>query len=250
MKTVVLAANGDMRVEQRPIPHPASDECLVRIHFAGVCSSDIARGFGNGAYHYPIVMGHEASGTITEVGSSVAHFSRGERVVVFPLLPCFACDSCARLSYAQCKKYDYYGSRRDGAFSEFLCVKAWNLMPVPDGVSLRDAAMTEPTAVVIHALMMLLGGECKGELLVLGCGFLGLLAVESLRILAPDMRVTVADRNAFKLALAKRFDVTTVLISDDDAAEAYVRTKEASFPFVLEAAGLAALSEMSYSLGR
>ena len=196
MRSVVLVENGRFTIEHRPDSEPALDECLIRIHAAGICSSDVPRAFNRGAYSYPLVMGHELAGIVEKCGSSVSTFHPGDRVTVFPLLPCFQCDACAREAYAQCRNYGYYGSRRDGGFAERLAVKTWNLLKVPDTVSLDDAALTEPTAVVVHALgrLGLLDGAAAGELCILGSGFLGLIAVQALKTLSPRIQVSTAER--------------------------------------------------------
>ncbi len=239
MRSVVLVENGRFTVGQRPDTRPASDECLIRIHAAGICSSDVPRAFGRGAYSYPLVMGHELAGTVEACGSDVAAFRTGDRVTVFPLLPCFQCDACAREAYAQCRSYSYYGSRRDGGFAERLCVKAWNLLKVPDSVSLDDAALTEPTAVIVHALgrLGLLVGLPAGELCILGSGFLGLIAVQALRTLNPALKVTVVDRNGWKLARAAEQGAATVELKTEADWNDFSISHNARFPLVLEAAG-------------
>lgn len=240
MRAAVLRGNAEIVVEEQEECDPGEDECLIEIAAAGVCSSDIARAHFNGAYFYPLVMGHELAGTVIGVGDGVEGFCAGDRVTIFPLLPCFSCSACVSGFYAQCQDYRYYGSRNKGGFSERLCVKAWNLLNVPDGVALADAALTEPTAVVVHAIERLMGAtaaSCGDELVIIGGGFLGLLAVNILRLVRPDMRVTVIDGNFYKLEMAEAFGATTLhLRSGSDWEEAMPRLT-ARFPWVLEASG-------------
>ncbi len=167
-----LYAPGDLRYEQKPIPAYGADEVLVQIKNCGVCGSDIGRILVNGTYHFPTVPGHEFSG---EVVKDTTGEYLGMRVAVFPLLPCFNCDMCKDERYAQCKNYDYYGSRRDGGFAEYIAVKKWNLIPLPDGVSYEEGAMTEPTAVAYHAVKKLKLKE-GDNLLITGAGTIGLIA--------------------------------------------------------------------------
>ena len=151
MKALVLVENGRLIVEDRPVPqHPAAGMLLVRVAAAGICGSDIPRAFEDGAYHYPLVMGHEFSGTIAASGSGTST-EPGERVTVFPLVPDPA-ESINQIGqYALGRDYDYYGSRRDGAFQEMVAIPEFNCVRVPDDVSLELAAMTEPCAVAYHA---------------------------------------------------------------------------------------------------
>lgn len=214
MKAVTLMAPGDLRVTEHP-DSPVPDGLVrVRIGAAGVCSSDVPRAHG-GAYHHPLVLGHELAGTVGD-----------RRVVVFPLLPCHACGPCAEAEYARCRDYDYFGSRRDGGFAEHLDVPEWNLLDVPDGVSLDDAALCEPTAVVIHALDRL----GPGPVAVVGCGFLGLLAVALLR--HSGRAVTVLGRHEAKLDRARAFGADAVA-----ADEAWLTAHDSTFAAVLQAAG-------------
>jgi L-iditol 2-dehydrogenase len=95
-----------------------------------------------GAYHYPIILGHEFAG-ITE---------DGRRVGAFPLIPCQKCESCKQKHYETCKNYSYIGSRQDGAFAEYVAVPEWNLVELPDNVTFEQAALLEPAAVALHAV--------------------------------------------------------------------------------------------------
>lgn len=175
MKTMMCAnlhGIGDLRYEAIPVPECEADEVLVRVTSCGICGSDIARVYAKGTYHFPTVIGHEFAGTVIHDPKKELE---GKRVAVFPLLPCFTCDSCKEGNYATCGHYDYYGSRRDGGMSEYLCVKRWNLLPVPEGVSDREAAMCEPVSVARHAICKL--NIREGEnLLISGAGPIGILA--------------------------------------------------------------------------
>src|SRR5512134_1267370 len=120
VKALVLEANA--RLAWRDVPMPARPDrgwALVRIEAAGVCGSDLHRAFEGGAYHTPLIMGHELAGTVEEPAEGGA-LPRGALVTVFPLLPCLRCAPCQTGDYAQCTDYDYFGSRRDGGFAEHL----------------------------------------------------------------------------------------------------------------------------------
>jgi L-iditol 2-dehydrogenase len=167
----------DLRVEEVEVPSPKDDEVLVKIYGVGVCGSDIPRITKTGAHVSPIIPGHEFSGEIVEVGKNVTKFKVGDRVTVPPLIPCYACEWCKKGIYSLCTSYDYYGSRRDGAFAQYLNVVEGNLLKVPDNVSLLDAATTDPAANAIHAITQanLKAGE---TLVVYGAGAIGLFAIQ------------------------------------------------------------------------
>jgi L-iditol 2-dehydrogenase len=201
MDALVLHAVGDARFERVPRPEPGDGEVLVRVAFCGVCGSDIPRIFVKGTYRFPTVCGHEFSGTIEACGPGVEGCAAGDRVTVFPLLWCGRCAPCELGNYVQCEDYDYFGSRRDGAFAEYLAAPARNLIPVPDGVSLEAASMTEPAAVALHAAKRA-GGSFVGESVVIfGAGPIGLMTAQWVRMMGAD-RVILFDLVSEKLAMA------------------------------------------------
>ena len=161
MKVLVLEKDKVLSVQDRDMPEAKGDDSiLIRIAACGICGSDIPRGFGGGAYHYPLVMGHEFSGVVAE-NKSWSKFREGDNVVIFPLLPCRKCEACQTGDYAQCEDYNYFGSRCDGGFSEYLSVPESNLFKIPDHVNILHAAMTESAAVALHGVrkMRISGGE-------------------------------------------------------------------------------------------
>ncbi len=171
MKALSLYDIGDLRVVDLPIPKPQSDEVLVEIKNCGICGSDIGRVFEHGTYFFPTVPGHEFAGQVVYDTDGVW---TNKRVAIFPLLPCFNCDMCKLGNYAECSNYDYYGSRRDGAFSQYIAVKKFNLVELPDTVSFEQAAMCEPTAVALHAFSKL-DVKNKNSILISGAGPIGLI---------------------------------------------------------------------------
>jgi L-iditol 2-dehydrogenase len=148
MKALNLHAVGDLRYEEVPNPVRGEGEVLLKVKACGICGSDIPRIFKKGTYHFPTIPGHEFSGQIVEADRPELV---GKMAAVFPLLPCRKCASCQVGEYAQCSDYDYYGSRRDGAYAEYIAVKEWNLVPF-EGISYEEAAMCEPAAVALHAV--------------------------------------------------------------------------------------------------
>lgn len=165
-----LYAVNDLRYEETPRPVCGADEVLVEVKCCGICGSDMGRVYGKGTYHFPTVIGHEFSGR-------VAYDPRGElegaAVTVFPLLPCFSCESCQKGSYATCENYDYYGSRRDGGMTEAIAVKRWNVLVMPRGLSFEEGAMCEPTSVARHAALKL-SIQAGERVFVSGAGPIGL----------------------------------------------------------------------------
>jgi L-iditol 2-dehydrogenase len=178
MKAVRMYKPKDLRVEEVPKPKMQADEAMVKVHACGVCGSDIPRILTYGAHVSPIICGHEFSGEIEAIGENVKDFKVGDRVVVPPLIPCGECEWCKKGIYSLCEDYDYYGSRRDGAYAQYVSVKESNLMHVPDNVSYEDAATLDPCANAWHGLINR-GHFNKGDTVaVVGAGPIGLFAVQ------------------------------------------------------------------------
>lgn len=174
VKACLLHAIGELRIEDVPTPDIGPDEVLVKVKACGVCGSDIPRVFTKGTYRFPTIPGHEFAGEVAAVGTNAPDDWVGQRVAVFPLIPCQTCAACRTGAFAQCEDYDYLGSRSDGAFAEYAHVPVWNLIPAPDAVSYEEAAMLEPAAVALHAMRR--GRLDAGDsILIFGAGPIGLM---------------------------------------------------------------------------
>ena len=239
VRSAVLEKNQKVVVKDLPEEDLLSSECEVRIKAAGLCSSDISRGYGASAYHYPLVMGHELAGEITRVGIDAQdRFNVGDLVCVFPLIPCFNCLSCKQKLYALCKDYNYYGSRRNGGFAERLNVNQWNLLKIPDGLDIEDCALVEPTAVALHAVEKLnLKFEEESQICILGAGFIGLMAVQIINRFYPQCEVVIIDRNQYKLDIGAKYGAITQLVGDSKSWEVFLLENLNRFDYVIELVG-------------
>ena len=146
MKAVRMYDVKDLRVEDVPKPSPKADEVLLKIHAVGVCGSDIPRALIKGPHVLPITLGHEFAGEIVELGSDVKDWALGDRVAVAPLLPDYNDPWSKKGIYSLSEGYMYYGSRNDGAFAEYLSVKALNLIKLGDNVPYDWGATIDPAA--------------------------------------------------------------------------------------------------------
>ena len=141
MRAYELHGVNDLRREDIEKPEIPSGWVLVQVKASGICSSDIPRIFTNGTYHFPTIPGHEFSGVVAAYGEGVPEERVGKRVGIFPLIPCRTCPQCRQKKYEMCEHYDYLGSRRDGGFAEYVAVPDWNLMELPENVSMRQAIL-------------------------------------------------------------------------------------------------------------
>jgi len=184
------------------MPVPGRGELLIRVGACGVCGSDIPRVFEKGTYRFPLIPGHEFAGQVEAVGEGVGGDWAGAAVAVFPLLPCGQCSLCRVGAYAQCEDYDYLGSRRDGAFAEYVCASEWNVLRLPAGVSVEAGAMVEPAAVAVHALRQA-RLDMGDTVVIFGAGPIGLMLGQWARIWGAS-RVLLVDVDAAKLDFARK----------------------------------------------
>lgn len=205
MKACVLESVGKLCLKEVPTPKPRSGEVLLRVRACGICSSDIDRIFKTGAYHFPMIPGHEIAGEVVEVGKNVDKALLNQRAVVFPLMPCFECPSCLEGQYARCDHYNYFGSRCDGGFAEYLAVPTWNLKLFPNHLSFPVAAMCEPASVALHAVdkAQIRSGNTVS---IVGSGTIGILAAMWAKI-AGAGRIILIGRNQAKLKCAQSLNL-------------------------------------------
>jgi len=175
MKALVLERVGSLVYKDVETPTPGAGEVLLNIKACGICSSDFDRCLKTGTYHFPTIPGHEFSGLIVAAGNGVDPTLLGRRAVIFPLLPCRECDQCRIEAYARCRNYNYFGSRCDGGFAEYVSVPVWNVQSFSDSLDYKVAALCEPAAVAYHGVRAadIRPGE---RVCVVGTGTIGILS--------------------------------------------------------------------------
>ncbi len=218
---MVIRGPHSAAIEQRSIPTLKPGEILVRVAYEGICATDLEILEGRLGYYksgmakYPIVPGHESSGTVVSLGKKVATFEEGDRVVVECIQGCGVCDDCKRDSAITCKERREVGVIGiDGGYSAYLVTRARYAHKVPDGVTLAQAALAEPLAVVIKGLRRLgATGQAATpkRVAVIGAGTIGHLAARVLALRGHT--VTVFDREQSRLdrlgpAIGKSTDMT------------------------------------------
>lgn len=203
MRAVQIQKPGVVQVGELPDPRPGSDQVLVSVEVCGVCGTDLHIADGHFApTPYPIVPGHEFSGTVVEVGPDVATGVRvGTRVAVDPSLFCGYCAACRGGRGNLCANWGATGDTVDGAFAELVAVPATNAYALPETMSFEQGALVEPLSCAVHGVRRL-GVEAGESVLVVGAGTMGLLLVQLLA--RSGARVVAVDRVSSKLALAEK----------------------------------------------
>lgn len=247
MKSIVIHAAKDLRIENRPVEEPGPGQVLVRLAAGGICGSDLHYynhgGFGTVRLKEPMILGHEVSGVIEKLGPGVSGLERGQLVAVSPSRPCYSCRYCREGMHNQCLNMRFYGSAMpfphiQGAFREMLVADAPQCVPA-DGLSAGEAAMAEPLAVCLHATRR--AGEMLGKrVLVTGCGPIGLLSILSARR-AGAAEIVAVDITDFTLAMAKLAGADKVINTraDPEGLAPYLADK-GTFDILYECSGAAA----------
>jgi L-iditol 2-dehydrogenase len=244
MKALVLKEYNLFAVEDVPVPRIGPGDVLIRVKACGICGSDVHGMDGStGRRLPPIVMGHEAAGTIAETGPGVCGWAPGDRVTFDSTVSCGACWHCRRGEINLCDNRRVLGVscaeyRRDGAFAEFVAVPARILYRLPDALSFEEAALVEALSVAVHAAGR--APVCLGDTgLVVGAGMIGLLAIQALKARGCAL-VAAADVAPERLAQARKLgaDVAIDTRTADAAAEMRRLTDGRGADVAVEAVGL------------
>ena len=243
MKALLLSEYRRLEIADIPIPAPARDELLVRVAACGICGSDVHGYDGSSGRRIPpLVMGHEAAGTVAEIGAGVNGFAKGDRVTFDSTVYCGECNNCRRGEMNLCDQRQVLGVscgdyRRNGAFAEFVAVPARIAYRLPDNLSFSEAALLEAVAVSLHAVS-LAPIQPGSTSLVVGAGTIGLLVQQALAV-AGCSPVFVSDVDATRLKLSANLGASTILSSGTELVNEILRlTKGTGVDIAVEAVGL------------
>lgn len=240
MKAGVLYGNEDIRYDEIEKPQVSSGEVLVKVKMTGICGSDVPRVLHNGAHYYPIVLGHEFSGEIVEIGEGVEGFEIGDRVSGAPLIPCMKCDDCQNGNFSLCKNYTFIGSRIQGSFSEYVKMPYQNAIKFDKSIPFEQGAFFEPATVALHGIKC---ADYKGgkDVAILGGGTIGLFTMQWAKIMGAKT-VTVFDISDKRLSLAKKLGADYVVNSLNEEPE------KGKYQYVFETAGQVATMKTAFEI--
>ncbi|MGW1212299.1 L-idonate 5-dehydrogenase [Streptomyces sp. NPDC002499] len=219
----VIHGQGDLRVEELPVPEPGPGQALVAVRYGGVCGSDLHYwrhgGVGDFRLKEPMLLGHEVVGTVLAYGSPEASSPAvGTPVAVHPATPCGVCPECVAGRRNVCRDTRYLGSAAryphvQGGFAAQVVVPAEQLRPLPADLELCRAALAEPLSVALHAVRR--AGDVEGRhVLVTGAGPIGCLVVAAAKA-AGAARVTATDILPAALEYARHAGADTLVRADD-----------------------------------
>ena len=245
MKSVICHSAQDLRIESMELPPLGEHQLRVKVAFGGICGSDLHYyqhgGFGTVRIKQPITLGHEVSGIVDGWGAQVSGFERGQRIAISPSRPCGQCRFCQAGQHNHCLNMRFYGSAMpfphiQGAFSEAIIIERYQAHPIAAHLSLSEAALAEPLSVGLHAISRA-GSVLGQQVLVTGCGPIGLLLIGALRR-AGAGRIVACDIASLPLNCAREMgaDETINLSTEAERLEAY-KAEKGQFDTVFEASG-------------
>jgi L-idonate 5-dehydrogenase len=246
MRSIVIHKAKDLRIEETDVQAPKAGEVLVRIATGGICGSDLHYynhgGFGTIKVKEPMILGHEVSGYIEEIGPEVEDLTVGDLIALSPSRPCNKCKYCLEGKQNHCENMRFYGSAMpfphiQGAFREMIvadasqCVKA-------DGLTSGEAAMAEPLSVCLHATRR--AGDILGKkVLITGSGPIGTLSVLAARAAgAAEIVVTDLEDQALSYASKVGANKTINMITQASELDVYKEGK-GYFDVLFECSGAA-----------
>ena len=174
------------RLVDAPLADPGPGEVQVRIEAVGICGSDLHSyadgGVGDTPCRYPMVLGHEPAGVVTRLGAGVSGWSAGDRAAFEPAIYCYHCEFCRAGHHNVCANLRFMSMPGDpGFFRESANIPAHNLVPIPAGMSTREATIIEPLAVVLHSMQFAALRHME-TVAVFGAGPIGLMTVICLKL--------------------------------------------------------------------
>lgn len=223
-----------------PEPVVGPGQIKIKVHAGGICGTDIHILKDEFTCDYPVIMGHEYSGVITEVAEDVIGFKPGDRVIsTSRVVTCGQCRYCQEGRIMLCPNGKSLGFGINGAFAEYVAVPAKFAFKVPDNVSLDEAAVCEPLACAVHAIIDRGKVTSGDQVLVSGPGVIGILIAQVALVAGATVTITGTKDDQDRLGYAKSIGCHTVMVDQEDSAKwCAERTAGLGFDIVVECAGV------------
>lgn len=212
MKALNLYGPRDIRCEEAPMPTiTKDDDVIIKVMVSGICGSDGHRYALLGPYIEGMTWGHEFSGVVHEVGKEVKNIMVGDKVSGCPSLYCGHCEFCNKGEFARCENLKVIGAKDPGAFAQYVKIPEENVVKLPDNIDFETGSMVEPACVAIHGLYKT-NIQAGDDVCVMGCGTIGLFAIQWAKILGAK-KVIAVDIDDAKLELAMKMGATHTINS-------------------------------------
>jgi propanol-preferring alcohol dehydrogenase len=240
--------NQPLKIEEVEIPSPGRGEVLVKVCACGVCHTDLHY-IDHGVPTFkkpPVILGHEASGTIEELGENTSRFEKGDRVLVPPVFTCGECEMCRTGRENVCSNMIMLGNNVNGAYAEYVVAPAKDVIPMPEEIDLEEGSIiSDAVSTPFHALLN--RGKVKpgDKVVIFGCGGLGINAIQIAKALGA---FTIGvDKVEKKLEYAKQFGADEVLTPSDDIAKKIRKLTGGGAHLAVDAVGSPAIMQTAFS---
>jgi (R,R)-butanediol dehydrogenase / meso-butanediol dehydrogenase / diacetyl reductase len=247
MKALVFYDVHDVRLEKVKETLLGPNKVKIKVAWAGICGSDLHKyhfGFGMKVTEphpltgqmAPLILGHEFSGVVAEVGGNVKDIKVGDRVTVEPIFMCKNCESCKSGKYNHCELNGFIGSNADGGFAEYVMVEDYMVHKLPDNLSFEEGALIEPTAVALQAVKnsSIKAGDTVA---VYGVGPIGLLTILSLKAVGAKNIIAI-DISPERLNKAQEVGATHSINSMEQVPSEFILEQFGGNDIAFEAAGV------------
>ncbi|KAJ7627606.1 chaperonin 10-like protein [Mycena polygramma] len=252
MRALWYNAPKDFEIKEVPIPSVGDDDVLLKVHCCGVCGTDGHIHDGEFISTFPLIPGHEAIGSVVEMGKNVKGFEIGDRCVADVGITCDDCFYCRRGNSLLCENFNARGVTQDGGFAEYIAYQQKKLYKIKN-LSDEDSTLLEPAACAIHGLDKL-APPVGIDVLLLGAGPTGLILAQLLKLNGAS-RVVIAANKGIKMDIAKDLDAGDEYIElDRENPEAQWQKLKDDNPYgfdvVVEATGVEKLANESINYVR
>jgi len=243
MKALVIEAPFRAEVKQVPIPAPKPGEVLIQVERTGICGTDIHIFRGEYVSPYPVIPGHELSGTVVQLGDGVTGFNVGDRVTVEPNIHCGRCPYCLTHRGNHCDNWQAIGVTMNGGMAEYVTAPAGNVFALPSDMSFATGAFIEPLACVVHAMNRLRLAPAS-RVLIFGAGAMGQQLIQALACSGAS-ELAVVDLSARKLEMAKQWGATKTILYEQLAQSALLAEYPRGFDVVVDSTGIPSVIEQA-----
>jgi L-iditol 2-dehydrogenase len=207
-------------VQDMPVPSPKSNEIQIKIHAAGICGTDLHMIHDLYDVTWPIIMGHEFSGTVAGIGADVKEFKKGDKVISMTAISyCGKCEYCYAGLHIFCREKKSIGSLKNGAFAEYMVVPAEKAFLIPQGIGMDEAALFEPLACSVRSVIEHTVIKAGDYVLITGPGSIGNLALQLARANGGIVFMAGMKKDEKRLMLAKEMGAKDIFYSDDPEIE-------------------------------
>ncbi|MFQ6081013.1 MAG: alcohol dehydrogenase catalytic domain-containing protein [Candidatus Bathyarchaeia archaeon] len=239
MKAAVFYGPGQpLKLEEVPTPEIGPEEALVKVAACGVCHTDLHYLDGVSTFKKPpLILGHEASGTVVDVGEKVSKVKKNDRVLIPPVLACGVCHNCSIGRGNICQSMVMVGNTVDGAYAEYIGVPAKDLIFLPPEIPLEEASIiSDAMSTPYHAIKNRAEIRPGDSVIIYGCGGVGLNAVQIAA--ASGASVIAVDIVDEKLKLARELGATAVINArKEDPVKTVRKTMKGGVDVAVEAIG-------------